>query len=171
MNACALEFPDDSFEVVLDKGTMDSVLCGEGSTANVAKMCSEVSRCAPLRLRAGRLALHAHAAASRSVCAPLRDRVLKPNGVYIVISYGIPDNRLTYLENEEYGWKVTVHTVRTSCAPCSCARVHPAADVWASTSQAHCQRGSSAGHEGFVQCALRVRVREAVRVVACACNC
>lgn len=50
MNVCSLDFPDAAFDVVIDKGTMDSVLCGEGSTANVAKMCQEVSRCAPLPL-------------------------------------------------------------------------------------------------------------------------
>ena len=64
MNVCALDYPDESFNAVLDKGTLDSVLCGEGSTANVAKMCMEISR------------------------------VLKPNGVYFVCSYGVPDNRL-----------------------------------------------------------------------------
>lgn len=81
MNVCALEFPDDTFDAAIDKGTMDSVLCGEGSTANVGKMCSEITR------------------------------VLKPNGVFFMLSYGTPDNRLSYLENDEYGWKVTVHTV------------------------------------------------------------
>mmetsp|Transcript_12368 Transcript_12368/g.24539 ORF Transcript_12368/g.24539 Transcript_12368/m.24539 type:complete len:209 (+) Transcript_12368:39-665(+) len=81
MNMCALEFPDESFDAVVDKGTLDSILCGEGSTANVAKMCQEVSR------------------------------VLKPSGVYMVISYGVPDNRLNYLENEDYSWTVTVHQV------------------------------------------------------------
>ncbi|CAN0004861.1 unnamed protein product, partial [Ascophyllum nodosum] len=64
MNVCTLEYPDESFNSVIDKGTLDSVLCGEGSTANVAKMCMEISR------------------------------VLKPNGVYFVCSYGVPDNRL-----------------------------------------------------------------------------
>lgn len=64
MNVCALDFPDESFNAVIDKGTLDSVLCGEGSTANVAKMCMEISR------------------------------VLKPNGVYFICSYGVPDNRL-----------------------------------------------------------------------------
>lgn len=43
MNMCALEFPDESFDAVVDKGTLDSILCGEGSTANVAKMCQEVN--------------------------------------------------------------------------------------------------------------------------------
>ena len=28
-----------------------------------------------------------------------------------MISYGIPDNRLGYLESDDLKWKVTVHTV------------------------------------------------------------
>jgi len=83
MNACALDFPDETFDVVMDKGTMDSVLCGEGSTANVGKLLSEVTR------------------------------VLKPSGVFFMCSYSTPDNRLSYLENDDYRWKVVVHTVRT----------------------------------------------------------
>eukprot|EP01084_Bolivina_argentea_P144224 253109_1 len=81
MNACAIEFPDKSFDVAIDKGTMDSILCGEGSVTNVAKLCQEISR------------------------------VLKRNGVYIVVSYGQPDTRLGYLENSAYLWKVEVFKV------------------------------------------------------------
>lgn len=60
--------------------------------------------------------------------------VLKGTGVYVVISYGIPDNRLSYLDNSEYGWKVDVQTIR-ACAnghmthaaalPEAHARTHP----------------------------------------------
>jgi EEF1A lysine methyltransferase 4 len=75
------EIPDGTYDAVIDKATMDSVLCGENSTANVAKMLAGVSR------------------------------VLKSVGVYFCVSYGIPDNRLTYLDNEAYGWTVKVHTV------------------------------------------------------------
>ena len=81
MNCTALEFPDESFDVVVDKGTMDSVLCGEGSTSNVGKALSECTR------------------------------VLKPNGIFVCMSYGIPDNRLSYFDNEAYHWTVQVHTV------------------------------------------------------------
>jgi len=82
MNVCALDFPDETFDVVIAKGTVDAVLCGEGSTANMAKMCSEVSR------------------------------VLKPTGCFFIVSYGVPDNRLNYLEKEDiYSWNCTVHTV------------------------------------------------------------
>ena len=44
MNVCSLDFPDATFDCVIAKGLMDAILCGEGSTANVAKMCQEVSR-------------------------------------------------------------------------------------------------------------------------------
>ena len=81
MNVCSLEFPDESFDAVIGKATMDAVLCGEGSTANIAKMCAEVSR------------------------------VLNGSGVFFIVSYGVPDNRLNYLENDDYAWTVTVHTV------------------------------------------------------------
>ncbi|KAI9910631.1 hypothetical protein PsorP6_010791 [Peronosclerospora sorghi] len=81
MNMCSLEFADETYDAVVDKGTMDSILCGEGSTANVSKMFQEIYR------------------------------VLKPHGVYVVVSYGVPENRLSYLENKELQWKVTVHTV------------------------------------------------------------
>ena len=81
MNVCSLEFPDETFDAVVAKGTMDAILCGEGSTANVAKMCMEVSR------------------------------VLRPNGVFFIVSYGVPENRLQYLEPEDYSWNVTFHTV------------------------------------------------------------
>lgn len=80
MNACHLDFSDESFDCVVDKGTMDSILCGEGSTSNTARMLSEVAR------------------------------VLKPGGVFFMVSYGVPDNRLGYLESE-YPWKVNVSTV------------------------------------------------------------
>jgi len=81
MNATKLEFEDEIFDFVVDKGTMDSVLCGEGSTSNVQKMLSEIMR------------------------------VLKPNGTLFMVSYGVPDNRLVYLEAEDYPWKVSVSTV------------------------------------------------------------
>mmetsp|Transcript_6536 Transcript_6536/g.3694 ORF Transcript_6536/g.3694 Transcript_6536/m.3694 type:complete len:97 (+) Transcript_6536:118-408(+) len=60
MDGRAMEFDPGSYDAGIDKGTLDSILCGEGSTVNAHKMVSEVYR------------------------------VLKPNGVYIVISYGMP---------------------------------------------------------------------------------
>lgn len=82
MDVKALEFPDQSFDAVIAKATFDAILCGEGSTTAIAKMCSEVSR------------------------------VLKPGGVFLIVSYGVPENRLNYLEKDNlYNWTVSVHSV------------------------------------------------------------
>jgi len=51
------------FNVVLDKGTLDSILCGDNSTPNAEKMLSEIHR------------------------------VLAPNGIYICITYGDEEHR------------------------------------------------------------------------------
>ncbi|KAF4696120.1 hypothetical protein FOZ60_002350 [Perkinsus olseni] len=78
----ALEFSDGMFDVVIDKGTLDSILCGEGSSQNAQKMLSEISR------------------------------VLNPSkGVYICISHGQQSYRLTYLQKPDFQWSVKVHTV------------------------------------------------------------
>lgn len=80
MNCCALSFPDGAFDAVLDKGTLDSLLCGENTTANASRYLHEVAR------------------------------VMKPSGVLMVVSYGSPENRLSYLEGD-FGWSVAVHTL------------------------------------------------------------
>ena len=80
MNVTSLSYPDASFDAVLDKGTLDCLLCGESSTANTAKYMSEVSR------------------------------VLKPGGLFLVVTYGSPENRLSYLEGD-YGWTTSVNTL------------------------------------------------------------
>lgn len=81
MNCAALNYPDASFSTVVDKGTLDCLLCGENSTANTGRYTHEVAR------------------------------VLKPGGVFIVVSYGAPENRLSYLEGD-YGWFVSVQTIQ-----------------------------------------------------------
>ena len=63
-----MDFKDGSFDTVLDKATMDSILCGENSMSNIASFLSEVSR------------------------------VLTPKGVFITVSYGTPENRMCYLD-------------------------------------------------------------------------
>ncbi len=88
------------------QGTMDSILCGEGSVTNVAKICQEVSHRLPTKI------LFSFCSSKRCSCVPPNllslqvSRVLKPNGVYVVVSYGQPDTRLGYLENSAYLWKV-----------------------------------------------------------------
>ncbi|XP_021640249.2 uncharacterized protein LOC110635276 [Hevea brasiliensis] len=60
-------FQTGSFDAVIDKGTLDSILCGNNSRQNAAKMFEEVWR------------------------------VLKDKGVYILVTYGAPVYRLCML--------------------------------------------------------------------------
>ena len=63
-----MRYEDDFFDIAIDKSTIDALLCGEDAFLNVAKMTKEVSR------------------------------VIKPNGFYFIISYGIPETRIIHLE-------------------------------------------------------------------------
>lgn len=73
-------FPSGSFVAVIDKGTLDSLLCGHNSRENAAKMLEEV------------------------------ERVLKANGVYILITYGAPTYRL-HLLREAHSWSIKLHVI------------------------------------------------------------
>jgi ubiquinone/menaquinone biosynthesis C-methylase UbiE len=69
----AMKYDDESFDVVIDKsrpgspGTIDAILCGKRSFLNAAVMLMEIQR------------------------------VLKPGGLYLAISYGSPSTRLVHL--------------------------------------------------------------------------
>ncbi|KAH6808566.1 S-adenosyl-L-methionine-dependent methyltransferases superfamily protein [Perilla frutescens var. frutescens] len=71
-------FDTRSFAAVLDKGTLDSLLCGHNSRQNAAKMLEEVWR------------------------------VLKDKGVYILITYGSPVYRLPILKELTWTIKLHV---------------------------------------------------------------
>jgi hypothetical protein len=60
------EFKAGEFNVVIDKGTLDSILCGDNSVPNAERMMSEIHR------------------------------VLTPNGTYVCISYGDESNRAKF---------------------------------------------------------------------------
>ena len=66
------EFSTGSFNSVIDKGTLDSVLCGDNSAPNAQKMISEVFR------------------------------VLAPGGHYICITYGDQEHRKKHLETQKW---------------------------------------------------------------------
>ncbi|EGR29777.1 protein kinase domain protein [Ichthyophthirius multifiliis] len=65
------KFQDEQFDCVIDKGTLDSVLCGDYSKQNSFKMLSEITR------------------------------VLNNDGVYICVTYGEEKKRQLLLENGE----------------------------------------------------------------------
>ena len=74
-------FENQTFDVVIDKGTIDSILvilqitqCGSYSKQNGRKTLKEISR------------------------------VLKSKGYYICVSYGDPDIRFNYFDKQIYEW-------------------------------------------------------------------
>jgi EEF1A lysine methyltransferase 4 len=68
-----LDFGTSHFDGVLDKGTMDAMLCGERSVDNCYKMLFECHR------------------------------VLRPSAAYVVVTYGAPDTRMPHLCEVEWG--------------------------------------------------------------------
>ena len=69
--------PEGYFNAVIDKGTFDSIVCGEGAAPNAAQMLGEIYK------------------------------VLAPNGVYICISYGNKELREEYLGSKDFDWTMT----------------------------------------------------------------
>ena len=80
----SLPFPDENFDLVLCKGTLDSILCSNGSMLKCKQLMAECHR-----------VLH------------------KSHGILAVLSFGTPDNRLLYFEHEsKLLWhQVDVHKV------------------------------------------------------------
>lgn len=76
-----LDFPDGSFDLVIDKGTTDAILCGSNSFHNVYQMNKHVSR------------------------------VLKKGGHFLVITYGHPDTRVDHFRRKRLHWEVDHKTV------------------------------------------------------------
>ncbi|CAI5484074.1 unnamed protein product [Closterium sp. Yama58-4] len=81
MNVCSMGFDESAFDVVLDKGTLDAILCGNNSVENASAMLSEVCR------------------------------VLKPGGKFLLITYGDPQVRLSHLRVDTLKWTVKVHAL------------------------------------------------------------
>jgi cyclopropane fatty-acyl-phospholipid synthase-like methyltransferase len=81
MDATKLDFPDASFDLVIDKGTTDAILCGSNSFHNVHQMNKHISR------------------------------VMKKGTYYICISYGQPDTRIDHFRRKKLNWEVEHKTV------------------------------------------------------------
>ena len=67
MDVTQMTYPDKYFDMIIDKSTIDAVLCSDEPYINTAKMLEHVFR------------------------------ILKDDGIYIIISYGDPSNRSKYL--------------------------------------------------------------------------
>ena len=65
-----MDYPDNTFDVVFDKSTLDAICCADDSFVNIALTLSEIQR------------------------------VLKVGGTYICISYGCPPDREHHFKRE-----------------------------------------------------------------------
>jgi ubiquinone/menaquinone biosynthesis C-methylase UbiE len=70
------EFEKGQFQAILDKGTLDSILCGEEAIPIAYKYLREV------------------------------DRVLSEKGIFICISYGDEEHRINFFKNQDWSVKV-----------------------------------------------------------------
>jgi ubiquinone/menaquinone biosynthesis C-methylase UbiE len=87
MDVTAMSYPDESFDMVLDKSTIDALLCSDSPMLLVAKMIWEVYR------------------------------VLKKGGTYFVVSYGAPKSRMEHLEREHVGFDIEVREIERADSP------------------------------------------------------
>ncbi|KAG9300233.1 hypothetical protein G9A89_011306 [Geosiphon pyriformis] len=87
MDVRSLTFPDASFDIVIDKGTMDALLCDKGDVWNPADDVIENAR--------------------QEVDEVVR--VLKPGGKFIYITFGQPHFRRRHLERD--CWKIELITI------------------------------------------------------------
>ncbi|XP_051124304.1 uncharacterized protein LOC127246787 isoform X2 [Andrographis paniculata] len=74
-------FPDDSFDSIIDKGTLDSLMCGTEAPISASQMMGEMSR------------------------------LLKPGGVYMLITYGDPTVRMPHINRPVYNWNIELYII------------------------------------------------------------
>ena len=82
MDVRKMKYENNTFDLIVDKSTIDAILCGDSSFVNVAIMINEVQR------------------------------VLKVGGIYMIISYGHPENRVFHLERENLGFDLSVYSIK-----------------------------------------------------------
>jgi len=82
MDCRQMDFPSWSFNLVLDKGTMDALLVSDRSTEDVHEALTDIARVLDAK-----------------------------HGVFVLISFEAPGKRLKHLEHAKFGWNVVVKTV------------------------------------------------------------
>jgi len=81
MDCRAMRYESDTFDCLVDKGTLDAILCGQDSAKNADALLNECYR------------------------------VLRPGGIFAVITYGDPTCRICHLNKPRYRWRISTQTV------------------------------------------------------------
>lgn len=82
MDVTEMTYPDKSFDLVIDKSTIDSLMCSDTPYLNVAKMLYNCYR------------------------------VLADDGIYFALSYAKPSERMRHLKREHINFDITVTEVK-----------------------------------------------------------
>ena len=77
MDITKMDFESKSFDLVLDKATLDSFMCGDTAITNVGTVLGEIYR------------------------------VLTDTGIYICVSYGLPQDRESFFKSGGWNWKIS----------------------------------------------------------------
>lgn len=76
-------FGNESFDCVLDKGTLDAMMCADDAPDGASKMLAEVAR------------------------------LLRPHGIYLLITYGAPKERLQLVRQAGCSWSIALYIMPT----------------------------------------------------------
>ena len=78
MDAVHLEIEEESINCIIDKGTLDCLICAQNALPPIASMMINIMR------------------------------ILVSGGVYICVSHGKPDTRLPFFQDPKLNWKIEI---------------------------------------------------------------
>ena len=85
MDVRSMSYANRSFDMVLDKSTIDALLCSDSPLISVAEMLKEIHR------------------------------ILKDDGIYFMVSYGMPCNRMEHLQREHVNFEIQIVELSRDC--------------------------------------------------------
>jgi ubiquinone/menaquinone biosynthesis C-methylase UbiE len=77
-----MTIPSGTFDIAVDKATVDSILCADGGARQIHALLKQIYR------------------------------VLKPKGTFMMLSYAKSQLRLNFLKHKDFLWDISVETCR-----------------------------------------------------------